>query len=98
MGYQMEMPVGMLFRRMYCRYCGEKLVRHKITNVYSAGDPNFDRVMKGGIVNIKQQTKVTYVYKCPSCNKISKCNEQCGYSKIQKRLGRKILSDEDLKK
>ena len=49
MGYQMEMPVGMLFRRMYCRYCGEKLVRHKITNVYSAGDPNFDRVMKGFI-------------------------------------------------
>ena len=98
MGYQMEIPVGMIFKKMYCRYCGERLAKQKITNVYCAGDANFDRVMTNGIININQQTKVTYIYKCPNCKKTATYDEQVGYSKIQKRLGKKILADEDLKK
>ena len=102
MGYKMEIPVGMLFRKMYCRYCGEKLKRHKIVDVYTVGDPNFSRIMKIGvgtkIVNIHSQTMVTYIYKCPNCNKPSTYKEQLEYSKIQKRLGKKILSDDEIKK
>ena len=40
MGYKMEIPVGMLFRKMYCRYCGEKLKRHKIVDVYKNAKPH----------------------------------------------------------
>ncbi|MBQ8840427.1 MAG: hypothetical protein IJ004_03790 [Clostridia bacterium] len=103
MGYKMEIPVGMLFRKMYCRYCGERLKKHKIVDVYTVGDPNFSRTMKIGpaghkIVNIHSQTLVTYIYKCPNCNKPSTYKEQLEYSKIQKRLGKKILSDDEIKK
>lgn len=49
MGYKMEIPVGMLFRKMYCRYCGERLKKHKIVDVYTEGDPNFSRTMKIGV-------------------------------------------------
>ena len=98
MGYQIEIPAGMIFKKMYCRYCGERLAKQKIVNVFCAGDPNFDRVMLNGIINIKQQTKVTYIYKCPNCKKTSTYDEQLQYSKVQKRLGKKIITDEDLKK
>ncbi|MBQ8393502.1 MAG: hypothetical protein IJX51_07000 [Clostridia bacterium] len=101
MGYKMEIPVGMIFRKMYCRYCGERLKRHKATDVYTSSDPNFSRTMKirsagHRIVNIGSQTSVTYIYKCPNCNKQSTYDEQLLFSKIQKRLGKKILSDDEI--
>ena len=101
MGYKMQIPVGMIFRKMYCRYCGERLKVHKIVDVYTVGDPNFSRTMKIGpaghkIVNIHSQTLVTYVYKCPDCGKAVTYEEQVYFSKIQKKLGKKILSDDEI--
>ena len=53
--------------------------------------------MTSGIINVKQQTKVTYIYKCPNCDRISTYDEQLLYSKVQRRLGKKILTEGDFK-
>lgn len=100
MGCEMQIPVGMTFRKMYCRYCGERLKVHKIVNVYHPGDPQFERVASFGIhgkmIHFTNQTKVTYVYKCPDCGKAVTYEEQVCFSKIQKKLGKKILSDDEI--
>ena len=57
MGYELNIPLGMMFRKMYCRHCGNNLKRHKIKNVYDSKDPNFERVMMRSIVNINLLTE-----------------------------------------
>ncbi|MBQ7761494.1 MAG: hypothetical protein IJ400_05510 [Clostridia bacterium] len=99
MGYKMEIPMGMLFRKMYCRHCGQRLEREKVTNVYFPGDPNFSRTMHFGgktIINIGKQTVVTYIYKCPDCGKTATYYEQVHIARRQRKLGKRILTDVEI--
>lgn len=39
-GYESEIDLGMLFRKMYCHKCGTRLKRKKITAIYHKGALN----------------------------------------------------------
>lgn len=36
-GSEIEMPVGMIFKRMFCHKCGARLKKEKITKIYKKG-------------------------------------------------------------
>ena len=40
--------------------------------------------------------RVEYEYQCPKCNLIISYEDQCEIAKIQKKLKKRILTDEDM--
>lgn len=98
MGYEMKVPVGMLFKKMFCCKCGVKLQKKKISKLNFRGDADFKRIKYGHTVILdKQQIIDSVVYLCPNCNIITEYNEQLNISKIQKKINKLILDDNDLK-
>ena len=98
MAIEMEISVGMLFRKMYCSKCGAELKRKKIKKKYKPGDEGFTRFSQGfgsTIINIGSRTVVRYVYECPRCHNITEYGEQCKIAELQKNSGTKILADGD---
>ena len=98
MGYEMKVPVGMLFKKMFCCKCGVKLQKKKMSKIHFKGDAEFKSIKYGYTVSLdKRQIIDSVVYFCPNCNIIIEYNEQLNISKIQKKINKLILDDNDLK-
>ena len=98
MGYEIKIPVGMLFKKMFCCKCGAKLQKKKLSKINLKGDADFKSIKYGHTVILdKHQTIDKIVYFCPNCNIITEYNEQLRISSIQKRVNKLILDDNDLK-
>jgi len=98
MGYEIKIPVVMLFKKMFCCKCGVKLQKKKLTKMNSKGDADFKRIKFGHTVVLdKHQSIENVVYFCPNCNIITEYNEQLRISNIQKKVNRLILDDTELK-
>ena len=96
-GNEVEVPLGMLFRKMYCRICSTKLKRKKISVVCKKGDINYtNRLLGKATLGMSEIQKSEYVYECPKCKVLTTYNNQLRISKLQKKTGKKILSDEEL--
>lgn len=96
MGIEYEMPIGMLFRKMYCAGCGDRLVRKQIRQTYQRGEPGFQNTLSdGSTINILSYTKVIYIYRCQGCGKEISYKDQVKVAKKQAKLGVKILPLED---
>ena len=79
---------------MYCKYCGTKLIKHKITNIYYRGDTGFENFSPVGF-NLTNDKQITLGYKCPKCLRITTYAQQEGIALAQKRLGIKAYAVDD---
>ncbi len=46
-GYETEIPVGMIFKKMFCHKCGTKLIKMKITKLYKKGENGYSNIILG---------------------------------------------------
>lgn len=93
-GYRIQIDLGILFRKMYCCKCGERLKKHSISRIIKKGDYDFDTQLVGqktsiGMDKIKE---TTYIYKCNSCCYTIDYDYQKRIAKKQKSLKRKNLT------
>ena len=90
-----SMPLGMLFKKMYCHKCGVRLVKNKYTKIILKGDPEYKRY-KIGCFGDGKVIQYKYNYKCPNCKNIIEYKKQKEISKIQKEKNTKILYLDDM--
>ena len=93
--YDMEIKVGMLFRRMYCCKCGTKLKRRSTSRLINKGEVGYDEDPLWGMHWYTSGSQVTtrYVYICPNCKQVTTYDEQCKIAKKQKQAKTKILEE-----
>lgn len=91
-----EIDFGMLFKKMYCKNCGERLKKKKNTEIIKKGDPRFSRrIGRYIMIGLTSYSMHTYTYLCPNCGLELSYDEQVKIAKIQKKLNCKILYDEE---
>ena len=95
-GQETSIPLGMIFRKMFCHKCGTQLKKQKVSNIYYKGDNGFQKHILGHrTIGMDKIEKISYIYVCPNCNSSMTYEMQVRISKIQKRLDKKILSDNE---
>ena len=95
-GYESKISLGMIFKKMYCKKCGNILKITKFSNRYKKGDSNYsDDVLGYATIWIKKKKKVHYIYHCFNCGLESTYEEQCVIAKKQKLLKKRILNENE---
>ena len=95
-------PLRTLFAKMYCCKCGERMHKEKQTG-FIDGDPNskWHRIGRRGFSNYNyiygEGEEITYFYCCKKCGNYMSLKQQVEISKLQKKLGRNILAEEESK-
>ena len=90
-------PLGMSSRDLYCCDCGAQLEKHAITRIVKKGDPDYKKHRKIGRRYVFGDVEITeYEFKCPSCEKTISYDEQGIIEKIQNRLNKQVLSQEEI--
>ena len=97
-GYEESRPIGMLFRKTYCIKCGARLKTRKISNIYKKGESGYQNHILGhGTIGMDRIEIATYIYKCLDCGCEMSYDNQVRYSRIQKKLKKRVLSDDEKK-
>lgn len=92
-GHEMNIPIGMLFKKMYCYKCGNKLEKKKISEIIKKGDLAYsDDILGHGTIGMDKKEQISYIYKCPNCQLEITYEEQCIISEKQRRANKKILN------
>ena len=95
-GYESTISLGMIFKKMYCKKCGNILKRKKISNIYKKGDSNYSNDVLGhATIGMERIEKVYYIYHCRNCGLESTYEEQCVIAKKQKLLKKRILTEKE---
>lgn len=93
-GYEMEIPVGMIFKKMYCHKCGNKLGKKKISQIVKKGEQDYSNDILGhGTIGMDRKDMVRYIYECSNCHFEITYKDQCVIAKKQKMHKKKILND-----
>lgn len=91
-GFETTIPVGMIFKKMYCHKCGARLKKEKITRVYKKEEPGYtDSILHRTAIGMSEIAISYYIYKCPNCGSRISYNNQCVIAKKQKYLKKRIL-------
>ena len=93
------MPAGMLFKR-FCHHCGMRLEKCANTRTVKRGDSDYEehrRIGRNRVIGDVEVTEYTG-YECPNCKNQIAYDEQIIISNIQKKLGKKVLSEEEIEK
>lgn len=94
-----SMDAAMATRKFYCHTCGERLINHPRTRLFKRGDPEYKEYSRVGHMRRIGDVELTeYDFKCPSCNRIINPDEQYVIEKMQKMLGKHILTEEEFAK
>ena len=89
-----SIDMAMVTRKFYCRKCGERLVKNPRTRLIRRGDPEYKKHSKIGGMHVIGDVEVTeYDFKCLSCDTVIESDEQYIVEKIQKKLGKSIISE-----
>ena len=93
------MPAGMLFKR-FCHHCGTRLEKCANTRTVKRGDSDYEEHRRIGRTRVIGDVEVTEYtgYECPNCKNQIAYDEQIIISNIQKKLGKKVLSEEEIEK
>ena len=92
-GYELTMPAGMFFRKMYCHKCGNKLKRKKETHVFRKGEKDYsNKILGHSTIGMDEIEKSYYMYVCPNCNSKITYSEQCVIAKEQRKRREKIIN------
>ena len=95
-GYETTIDVGMIFKKMYCHKCGNRLKKKKISNTYKKGDPKFSRwLMNNLTIFMDRKEESYYIYKCPNCEAEISYDTQCLVAKLQK-IHKSVILDESI--
>lgn len=95
-GYETKIPVGMIFKRMFCHKCGAQLKKEKITKIYKKGEPGYSNKLLGDFtLGMSEISKSYYIYKCPNCGNEISYDCQCVIAKKQKLLKKKVLNENE---
>lgn len=85
-GHEIEIPAGMIFKKMYCHKCGNKLKIKKVSNVHKKGDSNYsNKILGHATIGMDRIEKVNYIYWCPKCNSEITYEDQCAIAKSNKK-------------
>ena len=98
MAYKREINAGMIFKKRYCRKCGERLIKNPIRSVVQRGDPEYykhNRMGRGRMLD-KTIHVTEYNYKCPSCGNIVEYDDQLVIEQVQKKMKSRTLSETEL--
>lgn len=92
-----SIPAAMLFKKFYCHSCGERLVKNARTRTVRRGDPDYKEYSRIGRTHMIGDVELTeYDFKCPCCERITSYDEQCVIERIQKNIGRQVLSPTEI--
>ena len=93
-----SIPMGMVFGKFYCHKCGEKLKNVPVLDrTVHPGDPGWLKESKIGNTHyLGSVEKYDYQFTCPSCGHEMDYSKQCTYKQIQKMLGKRVLSDQEI--
>ncbi len=92
------MPLAMKAKKFYCSCCGEKLIPYPRTRILKRGDPDYKKhshIGRGRRV-IGDIELTEYDFKCLSCDKFISYDEQCVIREIQKCVGARMLSEDNI--
>ncbi len=91
-GHEATFPLGMLFKKMYCRGCGTRLKRHRVDNLVKKGESGYDgRLLGKTTIGMDRKQVSYYVYKCPDCGLEFTYEKQLEIEAKQKQAGTYIL-------
>ena len=93
-----SIPMGMVFGKFYCHKCGEKLKNVPVLDrTVHPGDSGWLKESKIGNTHyLGSVEKYEYQFRCPSCGHEMDYSKQCTYKQIQKMLGKRVLSDQEI--
>ena len=95
-GSETKIPIGMIFRKMYCNKCGIQLKKLKINEVYKKGETGYsNKILGHSTLGMSEISKSHYIYNCQNCNSKISYEAQCIVAKKQKQLRKKIISEND---
>lgn len=89
-------PLTTIFKKMYCHKCGERIKKKTESTLYYKGDIGYTNphLFKTPIGMDKMEKK-KWIYFCQRCGNTQSCKQQIEISKLQKKLGRNILTEEE---
>ena len=93
-GYELRIPVGMLFRKMHCCKCGVRLVKRKTSQLYKKGDADYQSHILGhSTLGMSKILSESYIYVCPCCGNLTTYDKQLEIAQKQKELKCLVLPD-----
>ena len=91
-----KLDLAMVTRKFYCHKCGDRLARNARTRTIKRGDPDYREHSSFGTKRVIGDIELTeYDFKCWTCNRIINPDEQYVIERMQKMLGKHILTDEE---
>lgn len=100
MGSSITMPFGMAFKKHFCHKCGRKLDRNANTRIITRKDPEWKKHSRIGSTTFLPIGEIEVTdynsYICPECRQIIEYDKQVVIAKIQKKLGKNILTDDEI--
>ena len=87
---------GEFLKTMYCYKCGAQLTQKKLWREFPKS--RFYRPTGFGIIGHDRGREYYYVYQCPVCYNRTSYEAQCRVAKMQKKVRRRILNEEEIKK
>ena len=96
-GKSWSIPAGLVFKKYYCKDCGNKLEKEKTHRVVTKDDPDYFQYQDYNTFPHRDYDVYSYRFKCSFCNKSISYNEQCIYDRIQRENKTKILSSSEIK-
>lgn len=93
-----SIPIGMLVKKFYCHKCGARLEKHSNTRTVRRGDPDYRKYGRTYFgTHIIGDIEVTeYDFRCPDCGNIIEYDEQRIIGKVQKKLCKNVLHEEEI--
>ena len=92
-GFETTIPVGMIFKKMFCHKCGARLKKEKITRIYKKGQFGYSNDILGhSTLGMSEKVMSYYIYQCPNCGSKISYNDQCVIAKKQKFFKKRILN------
>lgn len=97
MSRMITIPFGIVFQKFYCHKCGEQLKKETKTRTVKRGDPDYRKHSRIGDMHAIGDVEVTeYAFSCPNCGHNIDYHEQSVIAKIQKQIGEKRLSEDQI--
>lgn len=100
MGRSVSMPFEMAFKKHFCHKCGSKLNKKADTRIITRKDPEWKKHSRIGSTTFLPIGEIEVTdynsYICPECRQIIEFNKQVVIAKIQNKLGKNILTDDEI--
>ena len=91
-----KIQAGMLFKKFYCHKCGSCLKKEERIFIAKRGTPEFKEYQLQNVSGIGDIKASNFTLMCPKCKEEREYDFQIVVDRAQKRLKKKILSEEEI--